>query len=408
MSARLTDPALPELGAAELRRFSRHLILPEFGLEAQRRLKAGSALLIGAGGLGSPTALYLAAAGVGRIGLVDPDVVEETNLQRQVAHGHSTLGRPKTESAAARMRDLNPDVVIERHDVFLNVGNALDLIAGYDVVIDGTDNFPTRYLVNDACVKLGKPNVYGGVLRFDGQLSVFDARRGPCYRCLFPEPPPSELAPNCAEAGVLGVLPGVIGALQATEAIKLLTGIGQPMIGRMLVYDGLDLSFTSVDIARAPACPCCSGPRDEIELRETVMVCSAPQVGRSIEADALQARLAGGEALTLVDVRNPSEWLGGTIPQALCLSKPALTEAVDLVLSGGLRPENTLLDALPRDREIVLYCQSGLRSAAVIRSLTAAGYDPSLLYNLEKGFAGWTGPRAEPGEARPRQPAPAD
>ncbi|MDT8264554.1 molybdopterin-synthase adenylyltransferase MoeB, partial [Roseomonas sp. DSM 102946] len=242
MSARLADAPLPDLSAAELRRFGRHLILPEFGIEGQRRLKAGSVLLIGAGGLGCPTALYLAAAGVGRIGLVDPDVVEETNLQRQVAHGYSTLGRQKTESAAARMTDLNPDLVIERHDVFLTVDNALDLIAGYDVVIDGTDNFPTRYLVNDACTRLGIPNVYGGVLRFDGQLSVFDARVGPCYRCLFPEPPPTELAPNCAEAGVLGVLPGVIGALQATEAIKLLTGIGTPMIGRMLVYDGLDLS----------------------------------------------------------------------------------------------------------------------------------------------------------------------
>lgn len=393
MSALLAEPPLPELSPAELRRFGRHLILPEFGIEGQRRLKAGSVLLIGAGGLGSPTALYLAAAGVGRIGLVDPDVVEETNLQRQVAHGYSTLGRPKTESAAAKMLDLNPDVVIERHDVFLSVANALDLIAGYDVIIDGTDNFPTRYLVNDACAKLGKPNVYGGVLRFDGQLSVFDARRGPCYRCLFPEPPPAELAPNCAEAGVLGVLPGVIGALQATEAVKLLSGIGTPMIGRMLVYDGLDLSFTTVDVAKAPNCPCCSRHPGDIELRETVMACSAPPPGRQISAEKLQARLDAGEDLLLVDVRNPSEWMSGVIPGAIRLSKPALEDAVSDLRSGKTSLRESALASIPQDREVVIYCQSGMRSSAAIRSLISAGYDPARLHNLERGMSGWTGQR---------------
>lgn len=386
----------PGLSDAELRRFGRHLILPEFGLEGQRRLKAGSVLLVGTGGLGSPAALYLAAAGVGRIGLVDPDRVEETNLQRQIAHGHSTLGRPKTESAAARMLDLNPDLRIERHDVFLSVENALDLVGAYDVVIDGTDNFPTRYLVNDACVRLGKPNVFGGVLRFDGQLSVFDARRGPCYRCLFPEPPPVELAPNCAEAGVLGVLPGVIGALQATEAIKLLTGIGTPMIGRMLVYDGLDLSFDTVSIARNPACPCCSKPASDIVLRAEPMVCSAPKVGGSITPGALQERLEAGEALVLLDVRNPPEWAGGVIPGARLLPKPEIEAALRDLPHGATAQPGTPLAAIPRGRELVVYCQAGLRSAAVIRALAAAGYPATRLVNLEGGFAAWRGATADP------------
>ncbi len=381
---------MPELSPTELRRFGRHLILPEFGLERQRRLKAGSVLLIGAGGLGSPIALYLAAAGVGRIGIVDPDVVEETNLQRQIAHGHSVLGRQKTESAAARMRDLNPDVVIERHDVYLSVENALDLIADYDVVVDGTDNFPTRYLVNDACVKLGKPNVFGGVLRFDGQVGVFDASKGPCYRCVFPEPPPSELAPNCAEAGVLGVLPGVIGALQATEAIKILSGLGEPLIGRLLVYDGLDLSFQTVDIAKAPGCPCCSQHPESIVLRETRMVCSAPTVGGALTVDELQGRLAAGEPIALLDVRNPPEWASGTIPGAIRLPKPDIEQAVRALREGASR-EGTTLAAIPRDRDVVVYCQSGMRSSAVIRELVAAGYEASRLHNLEYGIGAWTG-----------------
>jgi adenylyltransferase/sulfurtransferase len=380
------------LSDAEIRRFGRHLILPEFGMEGQRRLKAGKVLLVGVGGLGSPAALYLAAAGVGQIGLVDPDRVEETNLQRQIAHGYSTLGCSKTESAAARMRDLNPDVRIERHDMFLSVENALDLISGYDVVIDGTDNFPTRYLVNDACTKLGKPNVFGGVLRFDGQLSVFDARFGPCYRCLFPEPPPLELAPNCAEAGVLGVLPGVIGALQATEAIKLLSGIGTPMIGRMLIYDGLDLSFNTITLAKSPTCPCCSRPPADITLKAEAMVCAAPAPARRVTAAALQARLDAGEDLVILDVRNPPEWASGVIPGARLMSKPD----IDAALADADAAMPSALAAIPWDREVVVYCQGGARSAAVIRALVASGYNASGLTDLEKGFSSWRGELAHP------------
>jgi adenylyltransferase/sulfurtransferase len=389
----LPDISGATLSDTETRRFGRHLILPELGLEGQLRLKAGKVLLIGAGGLGSPAALYLAAAGVGCIGLVDADRVEETNLQRQIAHGYSTLGQQKTESAAARMLDLNPDLDVRCHDVFLSVENALELISQYDVVIDGTDNFPTRYLVNDACTKLGKPNVFGGVLRFDGQLSVFDARFGPCYRCLFPEPPPVELAPNCAEAGVLGVLPGIIGVLQATEAIKLLADIGTPMIGRMLVYDALDLSFDTVTLAKAPNCPCCSKAPADITLKAEPMVCSAPRLGASITPGALQARLDAGEDVVLLDVRNAIEWAGGVIPGAKLISKPDIEAALREGPAGLL---TGVLTGIPRTREVIVYCQAGLRSAAVIRALASSGYDPALLTDLEDGFAGWQGQKAFP------------
>ncbi|MBP8302470.1 MAG: molybdopterin-synthase adenylyltransferase MoeB, partial [Planctomycetes bacterium] len=239
----MSDVTLPGLSAGEIRRYGRHLVLPEVGIEGQQRLKAASALVIGAGGLGSPIALYLAAAGVGRLGLVDFDVVDETNLQRQIAHGTAAIGRSKLTSLVARLTDLNPNVVLEPHELRLDRTNALALLARYDVILDGTDNFATRYLVNDACVLLGKPNCYGSILRFEGQASVFDARVGPCYRCLFPEPPAAGVVPSCAEAGVLGVLPGVIGAVQANEAIKLMLGIGEPLIGRLLLYDALEMRF---------------------------------------------------------------------------------------------------------------------------------------------------------------------
>lgn len=386
MNVSLHTALFPALNSSELRRFGRHLILPEFGLAAQQRLKAGSVLLIGLGGLGSPSSLYLAAAGVGRIGIVDADVVEETNLQRQIVHGYAMLGHLKTESAAARMLDINPDLQIERHDVRFNLDNAVDLISQYDVIVDGTDNFPTRYLVNDTCVKLGKPNVYGGVLRFDGQLSVFDARYGPCYRCLFPEPPPIEFAPNCAEAGVLGVLPGVIGSLQATEVIKLLTGVGSPMIGRMLIYDGLDLSFTTIQVAKAADCPICSLACEDIELQEVVMVCGTP-VGRSISSSDLQSRMIADNDLVVVDVRNPGEWLSGTIFGSIGLPMPEIEQALK---QAGAPP-------LPKDRNIVLVCQSGMRSSAIIKLLVAAGYDAGRLYNLELGMAAWPGEVHPPG-----------
>ena len=246
---------LPPLSQEELLRYSRHLILPEVGLDGQRRLKASSALVVGAGGLGSPLALYLAAAGVGRIGIVDFDVVDASNLHRQVLHGTSWVGRSKLDSARARLADLNPDVNVETHEVRLDSSNALDILRNYDVVIDGTDNFPTRYLVNDACVLLGKPNVYGSIFRFEGQASVFDAARGPCYRCLFPEPPPPGLVPSCAEGGVLGVLPGVVGAIQANETLKLLLGHGEPLIGRLLMFDALAMRFRELKLRKDPECP---------------------------------------------------------------------------------------------------------------------------------------------------------
>jgi rhodanese-related sulfurtransferase len=289
------------------------------------------------------------------------------------------------------MHDLNPDIVIERHDVYFGIDNALELISQYDVVIDGTDNFPTRYLINDACVKLGKPNVFGGVLRFDGQLSVFDAQRGPCYRCLFPEPPPIEFAPNCAEAGVLGVLPGVIGTLQATEAIKLLTGIGTPMIGRLLIYDGLDLTFNTIEIGKDPNCPCCSKKPEDIVLQETVMVCAMPPVGGSITAQQLKSRLEADPGLVLLDVRNPPEWEGGIIRTATRISKPDIEQAVRAIEDDGVRPEDTVLANIPRDRDVLVYCQAGVRSLASIRALVSAGYDPKHLINLEQGYSAWKG-----------------
>ncbi len=251
------SPDEVQLSHDEIRRYSRHLIMPEVGIQGQKKLKAASVLLIGTGGLGSPLALYLAAAGIGRIGLVDYDVVDETNLQRQIIHFTSDVGKSKLESAAGKLSDINPYLVIDKHNVPLTSANALEILKDYDVIIDGTDNFPTRYLVNDACVLLGKPNVYGSIFRFEGQLTVFYAKEGPCYRCLFPEPPPPGLVPSCAEGGVLGVLPGTIGTLQATEAIKLIIGIGKPLIGRMILYDGLDMTFDTIKLRKNPACPVC-------------------------------------------------------------------------------------------------------------------------------------------------------
>ncbi len=266
----------PTLSHEEILRYSRHLLIPEVGLEGQRKLKAASVLVIGTGGLGSPVALYLAAAGVGRIGLVDYDVVDYSNLQRQVIHGMETLGMLKVESARSRMLDLNPDIQVDIYNEPFTSANAMRIAADYDVIIDGTDNFPTRYLTNDVCVLLGKPNVYGSIFRFDGQVSVFDARSGPCYRCLFPEPPPPGLVPSCAEGGVLGVLPGTIGTLQATEALKLILGIGEPLIGRLLLYNALDMSFEFVKLRKNPKCKIC-GPEPEVtELIDYEAFCGVP------------------------------------------------------------------------------------------------------------------------------------
>ena len=290
----LSEPADP-LSPAELRRYGRHLVIPEVGVEGQERLKASRVLLVGAGGLGSPLALYLAAAGVGRLGLVEFDTVDESNLQRQVLYGESDVGRPKLEVALERLREINPHCRVEPHAVRLDSSNALDIIAGYEVVVDGSDNFPTRYLVNDACVLAGKPNVYGSIFRFEGQVSVFWGAEGPCYRCLFPEPPPPGLVPSCAEGGVLGILPGVIGALQANEAVKLLLGLGEPMIGRLLLFDALKMRFRELKLKKDPSCPVCSDNPTQRELIDYEQFCGEVEVEQEAGAEA-RCRAAGGGA----------------------------------------------------------------------------------------------------------------
>ncbi len=304
--------SLPPLSHQEILRYSRHLLLPEVGLEGQRKLKAARVLCVGAGGLGSPLALYLAAAGVGTLGIVDFDAVDLTNLQRQIVHGTAGVGTPKLGSATARLTDLNPNVKIEGFETRLTSANALEILADFDVVVDGTDNFPTRYLVNDACVLLGKPNVYGSIFRFEGQASVFDARRGPCYRCLYSEPPPPGLVPSCAEGGVLGVLPGIIGTIQALETIKLILGAGEPLVGRLLLFDALRLRFRELSLRKDPACPIC-GPNATIrELIDYEAFCGIgaepAYAGPEITVQDLERELAIGKPLTVVDVREPHEW----------------------------------------------------------------------------------------------------
>src|SRR5687768_9260103 len=369
---------LEELTSDEILRYSRHLILPEVALEGQQRLKASRVLLIGAGGLGSPLALYLAAAGVGTIGLVDFDVVDVTNLQRQIVHGTKDVGRPKLESARDRLKDMNPYVHVEGYETRLTSENALEIVRDYDIVIDGTDNFATRYLTNDACVLLGKPNVYGSIFRFEGQVSVFATAEGPCYRCLFREPPPPGLVPSCAEGGVLGVLPGVIGTLQATEAIKLILGIGEPLIGRLLPYDALAARFRTVNLRKDPDCPAC-GTRVIRELIDYDAFCGATQHDPEddgvleISPRELAQRLAADDALELIDVREPHEWDIARIPRA------------------RLIPLGTLGDAIAtinRDRDVVVHCKSGKRSERAVRQLQAAGY--RRVWNLAGGIERWS------------------
>jgi adenylyltransferase/sulfurtransferase len=348
-------------------------------IEGQRRLKQGSALLLGAGGLGSPAALYLAAAGVGRIGLVDFDVVDESNLQRQVLHDSSWVGRPKLESARARLAALNPHVAVETHETMLSRDNALGIVGRYDVVVDGTDNFATRYLTNDACFFLGKPHVYGSIFRFEGQLSVFWPGRGPCYRCLYPEPPPPGLVPSCAEGGVLGILPGVIGALQATEALKILLGIGEPLVGRLLLYDALTLRFEEMSLRRDPGCALC-GPAPVIrELQDYPAFCGLGPAGEDAVSTSdditpveLQRRLAAGE-VELLDVREPHEW-------AICRIAGAR------LLPLGQLPGK--LHELDSARTYVLHCKSGARSARAVAQLKQAGFRRVL--NLRGGILAWS------------------
>ena len=367
----------------ELLRYSRHLILPEVGVDGQRRLKAGRILLIGAGGLGSPLALYLAAAGVGTLGLVDFDVVDVSNLQRQVLHGTKDVGRPKLESARERILDVNPHVHVEAYETKLTSANALDIIRDYDVVIDGTDNFATRYLTNDACVLLGKPNVYGSIFRFEGQASVFATEEGPCYRCLFPEPPPPGLVPSCAEGGVLGVLPGLVGTIQATEGIKLILGVGEPLIGRLLLVDALSMRFRTVKLKKDPACPVC-GTHELKELIDYDQFCGvSPAVSSASAASAseipeitpseLAERLRRGDDLDLIDVREPYELDIARIPDVRLIPLGSLAEAL---------PE------LDPARETVVICRTGNRSGKAVKQLQAAGF--ARVWNLAGGIHRWS------------------
>src|SRR6186713_904475 len=312
-----TEVELPTLSPDEIKRYSRHLIMPEVGMDGQRRIKAGSVLCIGAGGLGSPAAMYLAAAGIGRIGIVDFDVVDFSNLQRQLLHGTSDVGTSKNESAKRRINDLNPHVQVDTYETLLTSQNALDLFKDYDVILDGTDNFPTRYLVNDACVLTGKPNAYGSIFRFEGQASVFATKEGPCYRCLYPEPPPPGLVPSCAEGGVLGVLPGIIGLIQATEAIKLILGVGEPLIGRFLIYDALKMRFRELKLRKDPDCPVCGTHPTVTQLIDYEQFCgvvpAAPEpitvnTATEITSLELKQRLDRGDKVTILDVREPNEY----------------------------------------------------------------------------------------------------
>lgn len=395
--------ALPTLTHEEFRRYSRHVIMPEVGVEGQRKLKAAKVLLIGTGGLGSPSALYLAAAGIGTLGIVDYDIVDESNLHRQVIHGISTVGMSKLDSAEKRLRDLNPDVIINKYNVPLTSENALEILAPYDIVVDGTDNFPTRYLVNDAAVKLGKLNVYGSIFRFEGQVAVFGHPEGPCYRCMFPEPPPPGLVPSCAEGGVLGILPGTVGTLQATEAIKLILGIGEPLVGRMVLYDALEMSMTRIKVRKNPACPVCGIPHEQIELIDYEQFCGMPAHDRSsfstpvtnvngiqtINVRQLKARRDKEADLVILDVRDPHEFAIAALDNTLRIPKGDIQSAKDAVLQGRAVYEETVLAQIPRDREIMVMCRSGKRSADSINFLAEVGYDREKLVNVDGGILAW-------------------
>ena len=372
----IADPAGP-LSPAELRRYGRHLVIPEVGVEGQERLRGSSVLLVGAGGLGSPLALYLAAAGVGRLGLVDFDTVDESNLQRQVLYGEADIGRGKLEVAAERLRQINPHIRVEPHAVKIDSSNALDLMAGYQVVADGSDNFPTRYLVNDACVLAGKPNVYGSIFRFEGQVAVFWGAEGPCYRCLFPEPPPPGLVPSCAEGGVLGVLPGVIGALQANEAVKLLLGIGEPLIGRLLLFDALKMRFRELKLKKDPACPVCSESPTLTELIDYEQFCGEAAAedgpgGVDLEVEELAELLTGGGELTLLDVRTPQE-------HAICRLEGSRLIPIQVLAQRW--------QDLDPAAEIVVYCHTGVRSAHATAFLRSHGLEAR---NLLGGINAWS------------------
>jgi adenylyltransferase/sulfurtransferase len=375
---------LPNLNPEEIKRYSRHLIMPEVGMDGQRRLKASSVLCIGAGGLGSPAAMYLAAAGIGRLGIVDFDVVDFSNLQRQLLHTTNDVGRTKLDSAKSKVTALNPHVQVDTYEEALSSQNAMRLFQGYDVILDGTDNFPTRYLVNDACVLSGIPNAYGSIFRFEGQASVFGTKEGPCYRCLYPEPPPPGLVPSCAEGGVLGVLPGIIGVIQATETIKLLTGIGEPLIGRFLIYDALKMRFRELKLKKDPECPVC-GPNPTVtELIDYEQFCGVrpePQQTQATGAAVneweitpvdLKKKLDAGETPFILDVREPNEYQINRIPGSTLIPLGELPRRYQ---------------ELPKDREIVAHCKMGGRSAKAQDFLKSVGF--TNVKNLKGGILEW-------------------
>jgi len=385
--AQTFDPILPhlrpgsELANEEIMRYGRHLILPEVGMEGQRRLKSARILLIGTGGLGSPLGLYLAAAGIGTLGLVDFDVVDFSNLQRQIIHGTKDVGRPKLHSARDRIQEINPHVNVELHETLFTSENAMGIVREYDIVIDGTDNFPTRYLTNDVCVLLGKPNVYGSIFRFEGQASVFWAEKGPCYRCLYPEPPPPGMVPSCAEGGVLGILPGIIGCLQANEAVKLILGQGDPLIGRLVLFDALKMKFRELKLRKDPQCPICGENPTIHELIDYEQFCGVAagheQAATPVQVEDIQPRdlaelLKNGRPF-LLDVRNPEEWAITRIEGATLIPLPELAQRY---------PE------LPPDQDIVVYCRSGGRSAKAAEFLKEKGY--GRVKNLPGGTLRWS------------------
>jgi adenylyltransferase/sulfurtransferase len=377
----LTGPPATTLSNNEILRYSRHLIMPEVGMEGQQKLKAARVLCVGAGGLGSPLALYLAAAGVGTLGLVDFDVVDLTNLQRQIIHTTNDVGRPKLDSAAEKLAAINPFIQVRKFETKLSSANALDIIRQFDIVADGTDNFPTRYLVNDACVLTGKPNVYASIFRFEGQASVFAAERGPCYRCLYPEPPPPGLVPSCAEGGVLGILPGLLGVIQATEVIKLILGSGDPLVGRLLLVDALAMRFRELRLRKNPECPVCSANptiRELIDYQEFCGIRGESQEAPvssgvpEIRPEELKARLDAGDDVFILDVREPHEY-------QICN------------LGGHLIPLGELparLNELDSSREIVAHCRSGVRSAQAVTLLRQAGF--AKVKNLAGGILAWS------------------
>ena len=373
---------LPELTTDDLSRYSRHLILPEVGVEGQRKLKAARVLCVGTGGLGSPLALYLAAAGVGTLGLVDFDVVDASNLQRQIIHSTADIGRKKLDSAEEKLKALNPTLNVRKHDTLLSSANALDILKDYDVVADGTDNFPTRYLVNDACVLLGKPNAYGSIFRFEGQASVFATKDGPCYRCLYPEPPPPGLVPSCAEGGVLGILPGLVGVIQATETIKLILGIGEPLIGRLLLVDALNMRFRQLNLRKNPECPVCGVHPTVTSLIDYQQFCGIESASEKqsavkngipqLTAKDLKKRIDAGEDLFILDVREPFEYQIANI-------------------GGKLIPQNDVpqrIGEIDRNREIVVHCKAGGRSQRIAEFLKQSGF--LNVANLAGGILAWS------------------